>query len=165
MTEAPPDLAVGDRVQDVDGFRATVRYIGDVAGAKPEYGWVGLEWDADGRGKHDGSAKGSRYFQCPPGRGSFVRPDAVLAPRVTFQVRTVLPGWLLLSSQIKHGVKYQTFVAFPVYLPTVCSLLRNSVACCIAGCIDPQVCQPGSCERRRIHEFPRGRRKEGGGRG
>lgn len=47
---------------------------------------MGLEWDVEGRGKHDGSAKGTRYFQCPAGKGSFVRPDAVLVPVVSFQV-------------------------------------------------------------------------------
>ncbi len=85
MSGLPKDLAVGERVQDLDGFRATVRYIGDVTGANPVHGWIGLEWDRDGRGKHDGSAKGARYFNCPAGRGSFVRADAVLAERSTFQ--------------------------------------------------------------------------------
>eukprot|EP00960_Hanusia_phi_P031375 749263-Hanusia_phi.AAC.10 len=79
---------VGDRVQSQDGFRATVRYVGSVTGATPEDGWVGLEWDVEGRGKHDGTYKGARYFECADGFGSFVRPDSVLANPLSFQVRT-----------------------------------------------------------------------------
>ena len=38
--------------------------------------WVGVELDtADG--KHDGSVNGTRYFECRPGHGLFVRPEAV----------------------------------------------------------------------------------------
>lgn len=91
MTGMP---CIAERVQSVDGYRATVRYVGSVSGAMPEEGWVGLEWDMEGRGKHDGSAKGTRYFQCPAGKGSFVRPDAVLVPVVSFQVIPHLPATL-----------------------------------------------------------------------
>ena len=43
---------------------------------------VGIEWDNHSRGKHDGSCVDSkevvhRYFQCPPGAGSFVKPGKV----------------------------------------------------------------------------------------
>lgn len=79
-------VVVGQRVQTkADGHRATVRFVGSVAGASPEDGWVGVEWDAEGRGKHDGEAKGKRYFTCPPGQGSFVRPENVLVEPVSFQ--------------------------------------------------------------------------------
>ena len=60
--------------------------MGTVKGANPEDGWVGLEWDAEGRGKHDGNYKGTRYFECVDGFGSFVRPDTVLASPLSFQV-------------------------------------------------------------------------------
>ncbi len=44
------------RVQDNDGFVATVRYIGPVASAKNSNEiYVGVEWDDPTRGKHDGS--------------------------------------------------------------------------------------------------------------
>lgn len=80
------DVVVGQRVQaKADGHRATVRFVGSVDGASPEDGWVGVEWDSVGRGKHDGEAKGKRYFTCAPGQGSFVRPENVLAEPVSFQ--------------------------------------------------------------------------------
>jgi len=37
------EFAVGDRVQSRDDYRATVMYVGSVAGATPEDGWVGIE--------------------------------------------------------------------------------------------------------------------------
>ena len=63
---------VGDRVQ-IDRHRATIRYIGEVAGQEGQ--WIGLEWDDASRGKHHGSAGGHHYFQCsqPGDAGSFVR--------------------------------------------------------------------------------------------
>ena len=36
-------FAVGDRVQSRDEYRATVMYVGSVAGASPEDGWIGLQ--------------------------------------------------------------------------------------------------------------------------
>ena len=69
------------RVRDNDGYRGTVRYIGPVAAAKnQEESWLGIEWDKQDRGKHDGSCtdkegKLHRYFQCMNGAGSFVRPS------------------------------------------------------------------------------------------
>ena len=52
---------VDERLQ-IGSERATVRYIGRVSGQSGE--WVGLEWDNELRGKHDGSVKGQRYFEC-----------------------------------------------------------------------------------------------------
>ncbi|KAI1330294.1 Thioesterase/thiol ester dehydrase-isomerase [Xylariaceae sp. FL0255] len=53
----------------------TVRYVGEVAGTSGS--WLGVEWDDAGRGKHDGSHKGVRYFKCKSRSAtaaSFVRP-------------------------------------------------------------------------------------------
>ena len=69
---------VGSKVRDADGFRGTVRYIGPVAAAKnQEEDWLGIEWDVQSRGKHDGSCvdklgKLHRYFTCGDTSGSFV---------------------------------------------------------------------------------------------
>ncbi len=44
------------RIQDSDGFVATVRYVGPVASAKNSKEiYAGVEWDDETRGKHDGS--------------------------------------------------------------------------------------------------------------
>ena len=48
-------------------------YIGKL----PEIGnghWIGVEYD-DPVGKNDGSVKGSKFFECPPKFGGFLRPD------------------------------------------------------------------------------------------
>lgn len=56
-----PVFHVGQRLQ-IGSERATVRYIDTVDGQSGR--WVGLEWDNEARGKHDGSVNGRRYFQC-----------------------------------------------------------------------------------------------------
>lgn len=52
---------VGQRLS-YEGAVCTVRYIGEVAGTTGA--WLGVEWDDQTRGKHDGSHKGVRYFTC-----------------------------------------------------------------------------------------------------
>lgn len=66
------ELQVGDRVL-IAKHKATVRYVGAVEGHDGV--WVGVEWDDPGRGKHDGSTGGRRYFSCASGgpAGSLVR--------------------------------------------------------------------------------------------
>ena len=44
------------------GALCTVRYVGTIEATKGD--WLGVEWDEPGRGKHDGSHKGIRYFEC-----------------------------------------------------------------------------------------------------
>jgi pyridoxine kinase len=65
MAAAPAPVvlpaAVGDRVV-IAKEKATVRYIGEVAGQTGT--WIGVEWDDAARGKHDGTAAGVRYFSC-----------------------------------------------------------------------------------------------------
>ena len=70
-------LRVGARVS-VGRNIATVRYVGPIRGRNEE--WVGFEWDDPGRGKHDGSHEGVRYFTCVyhPNAGSFVRLTKLL---------------------------------------------------------------------------------------
>lgn len=76
-------IEIGTRVKDADGFRATVRYIGPVASAKNKTEeWLGVEWDKQERGKHDGSVvdkEGNffKYFDCPNSSGSFVKSSKI----------------------------------------------------------------------------------------
>lgn len=64
---------VGARVVLGGKHRATVRYVGPIHGQRGT--WVGIEYDEAGRGKHDGSHEGTRYFSgsYDPTAGSFVR--------------------------------------------------------------------------------------------
>ncbi|XP_054758777.2 tubulin-specific chaperone E-like [Lytechinus pictus] len=62
----------GDRILS-EGQYGTVKFVGLVPST--EGIWLGVEWDNPERGKHDGSHKGTRYFQCSsPTSGSFLRP-------------------------------------------------------------------------------------------
>lgn len=72
-----PQMAVqepvaGARVLLGGKHRATVRYVGPIEGQQGT--WVGIEYDEAGKGKHDGSHGGRRYFCAhDPTAGSFVR--------------------------------------------------------------------------------------------
>jgi dynactin 1 len=66
---------VGQTVQTQDGRQGIIRYSGPLHIATGE--WLGLELP-DSTGKNDGSVKGERYFQCPPGFGIFVRKESVV---------------------------------------------------------------------------------------
>ena len=94
MATAPAPAAVktvsfqlGDRVSDKKTrTRGTVRYVGPVAISykQPDLVWIGVEWDTDGRGKYDGSVVDkngvtTRYFECAPTRGSFIKPNKLAA--------------------------------------------------------------------------------------
>ncbi|KAI1482556.1 hypothetical protein K445DRAFT_317855 [Daldinia sp. EC12] len=79
---------VGDRLS-YDGAVCTVRYVGEVSGTSGS--WLGVEWDDPGRGKHDGSHKGVRYFTClskSATAASFVRPTRPIEKPQSF-VRAV----------------------------------------------------------------------------
>eukprot|EP01012_Entosiphon_sulcatum_P051665 TRINITY_DN7095_c0_g1_i1.p1 TRINITY_DN7095_c0_g1~~TRINITY_DN7095_c0_g1_i1.p1 ORF type:complete len:545 (+),score=84.13 TRINITY_DN7095_c0_g1_i1:88-1635(+) len=73
-------LEVGMRVLDTDGHVGTVRFVGLIPDSPvPAATWIGVEWDDPTRGKYDGSIYGTRYFSCPPGAGSFVRPNKLMS--------------------------------------------------------------------------------------
>ena len=50
-----------------------VRFVGETKFATGT--WVGVELDAAGKGKNDGSVAGEAYFKCPARCGIFVRPE------------------------------------------------------------------------------------------
>jgi len=75
-TEAS-SMKVGDRCEvtapGMGRKRGEVKYVGKIPQIAP--GWfVGVLYD-EPVGKNDGSAKGKRYFECPPKYGGFLRPD------------------------------------------------------------------------------------------
>ena len=55
-------LKLHARVETLDGNRGFCRYVGPVIGQTGI--WVGVEWDDQTRGKHDGCHDGKRYFEC-----------------------------------------------------------------------------------------------------
>ncbi len=91
------------QVRDVEGYRATVKYIGCIVSARPEDDWIGVEWDDHSRGKHDGQAYGRRYFTTDAGRGSFVRAEK-LVPRLGLDEAVYLKCELHCNSVSKRFV-------------------------------------------------------------
>ncbi|KAH3960362.1 hypothetical protein HBI25_223180 [Parastagonospora nodorum] len=78
------DFYIGKRLS-YDGRLCTVRYHGEVQGAKGE--WLGVEWDDPTRGKHAGEHQGVKYFEClhpSPTSASFIRPTRTPDPTLSF---------------------------------------------------------------------------------
>ncbi|GAA5867390.1 hypothetical protein JCM1840_002120 [Sporobolomyces johnsonii] len=74
---------VGDEVTlEVAGekMEGVVRFIGEVEGKAGTWGGVELDGAFAGRGKNDGSVKGTQYFACPPACGLFL-PLAKIHPK------------------------------------------------------------------------------------
>jgi tubulin-specific chaperone E len=76
------NIPLDSRVRDAEGACGTVRFVGSVLHAKKKDDiYVGVEWDSETRGKHDGSCvdpetgKMHRYFTCSATAGSFVKPS------------------------------------------------------------------------------------------
>ena len=65
-------LATGSRIRTRTGATGTVRFLGEV-GELPSGLWAGVELDTPD-GKTDGTAKGTRLFQCSPLHGITMRP-------------------------------------------------------------------------------------------
>ncbi|KAI9175720.1 hypothetical protein H9P43_006084 [Blastocladiella emersonii ATCC 22665] len=71
-----PTPRVGDRVLvPSTGQAGTLRFLGPTH-FRPGV-WAGVELDAMGSGKNDGSVAGVSYFRCPPETGLFVPGDKV----------------------------------------------------------------------------------------
>ncbi|KAL8721683.1 MAG: hypothetical protein Q9225_001683 [Loekoesia sp. 1 TL-2023] len=76
------------------GELCTVRYQGSVEGTRDC--WLGVEWDDPSRGKHDGTHRGKKYFDClskEPNAASFIRlPKQFDSPRNFFTAMGVKYG-------------------------------------------------------------------------
>lgn len=70
----PVEHRVGHRLS-YNGALCTIRYIGEVSGTTGT--WLGVEWDDPSRGKHDGSHKGTRYFECKPCEKASGLPESI----------------------------------------------------------------------------------------
>ncbi|KAL0485289.1 tubulin-folding cofactor B [Acrasis kona] len=69
-------IKVGDRFEKLDETKARgeVKYVG-----KTQFSagyWVGVQYD-EPLGKHNGTVKGAKYFECTSGYGMFLRPDKI----------------------------------------------------------------------------------------
>lgn len=70
-----------------DGRVGIVRYIGKlVAVAKGE--WIGLEL-SQGKGRNNGTVKGTSYFSCPAGQGVFVQINRIQSKERARRSRTM----------------------------------------------------------------------------
>ena len=76
MKELAEAIAVGNRCQaSPGGKRGEVKFVGKIPGLPVGF-WIGVQFD-EPVGKNDGSVKGKKYFECPMGYGSFLRPDVL----------------------------------------------------------------------------------------
>lgn len=76
MEDLCTNIKVGDRCEvQPGGKRGVVKFVGRAETAAPGF-WVGIQYD-EPLGKHDGTVKGKRYFDCPPLHGVLIRPDKV----------------------------------------------------------------------------------------
>ncbi|TYZ57757.1 hypothetical protein PybrP1_003669 [[Pythium] brassicae (nom. inval.)] len=101
-------LRVGERVEEEDdagGALGSVRYVGPVATSKdPSSIYYGIEWDAWGRGRNDGSVvlpSGERvvYFHGPAGRAGAFKCSFVKASKL----RAKRPSTLVARLQERYG--------------------------------------------------------------
>ncbi|CAL9768994.1 unnamed protein product [Musa acuminata subsp. burmannicoides] len=76
MEDLCANIKVGDRCEVEPGEkRGIVKFVGRAEALGPGF-WVGIQYD-EPLGKHDGTVKGKRYFDCPPQHGVMLRPDKV----------------------------------------------------------------------------------------
>ncbi|OAL50105.1 hypothetical protein IQ07DRAFT_587775 [Pyrenochaeta sp. DS3sAY3a] len=69
------EFKVGQTIETSAQQQGLVKYVGPIHVA--EGFWLGIELPTP-TGKNDGSVRGERYFQCPPGHGLFIRDSNVV---------------------------------------------------------------------------------------
>jgi hypothetical protein len=75
--------------QDTTTRKGVIMFIGSIAPHGEGY-WVGVKLD-EPLGKNDGSVKGTRFFECPPNHGVFVKPNKV-------HYSAILPDYIVDTS-------------------------------------------------------------------
>jgi len=76
MKDLAQGIKIGDRCTCEPGDRrGEVKYVGIIDGLPLGF-WVGVKYD-EPVGKNDGTVKGKKLFDAPPGFGGFIRPDKV----------------------------------------------------------------------------------------
>ncbi|KAL1842302.1 hypothetical protein VTJ49DRAFT_5583 [Mycothermus thermophilus] len=104
-------LAVGQQVLLNDGREGTVRFVGATQFAPGI--WVGVELP-DATGKNDGAVQGTRYFECPPTHGIFVRPIALKASAEATSNITAVTTTTTASIQQQPATKGRSVVSPPI---------------------------------------------------
>jgi len=77
MAAEAAGIEVGMRCEvDPGGKRGEVKFVGKAGKGLPLGWWIGVQYD-EPVGMNDGTVKGVKYFECPAGYGSMLRPDLV----------------------------------------------------------------------------------------
>ncbi|KAI0414983.1 dynactin [Xylaria grammica] len=103
------EIAAGQYIRLSDGRNAIVRFVGQTHFAVGD--WVGVELEDDS-GKNDGAVQGERYFDCPPGRGMFVRPTTVTT------ILQAAPPTSKAAAPIRRGSRTSTVTPSATGRPT-----------------------------------------------
>lgn len=97
MANTVSDINLGDRVRcGGAGLSGTIRFKGETRFAPGE--WFGVELDAAGQGKNDGSVQGVEYFRCQPMQGIFVRRSALTPESAPVEAGPARPSSSAVSS-------------------------------------------------------------------
>uniref|UniRef100_A0A1D1XKB5 Tubulin-folding cofactor B n=1 Tax=Anthurium amnicola TaxID=1678845 RepID=A0A1D1XKB5_9ARAE len=95
MEELCASIKIGDRCEMEPGEkRGVVKFVGKAETLASGF-WVGVELD-EPLGKHDGTVKGKRYFECPPQHGVLLRPDKV---KGSFRMSSCFSLYILRSEE------------------------------------------------------------------
>lgn len=98
---------LGQRVTSAGDTRriGTVKYVGPVEGYSDS--WIGVDWDNDGEGKHDGSHNGVKYFEARRAKtASFVRPQNLSSGITLLQALEV--RYRSTSTKEEEGLKFNS---------------------------------------------------------
>ncbi len=137
-----PSIKPGARFQADEhgkGDKGWIRFVGKgVSPKQPEAIYVGVEWDDDGRGKHDGMLNGHRFFTCPSGKGAFIHPQRV-RPGQTFGAALLERFGLIAPSAPPLAVEARASFAAPTSTTEPSSSMSSSSSVFAPSAIDPSL--------------------------